>query len=222
MASELMDAFSGRRFGGCEVTLRPCRRECADAPWAGGVTEWPGAYGRWFESICGGCRGPCSCVSLSEIVLPVPVSGVGSVVIDDVTLSPTAYRVDDHRLLVRQDGGSWPSCNNLSKASGPGTWSVTAAYGLPVPVGGQVAVGELACEIIRALKGEDCRLPKRMTALVRQGVTVSFPDTSELLDKGLLGLPLSDWWLSSVNPNHLKRRSRVYRVDNSPARRKTS
>ena len=35
MATRVLWALSGRRFGTCTVTLRPCRRDCYD-PWPWG------------------------------------------------------------------------------------------------------------------------------------------------------------------------------------------
>jgi hypothetical protein len=87
------------------------------------------------------------------------------------------------------------------------------------PTLGQLAVGELACELLRAIKGEDCRLPANVASLVRQGVEIRMPDPNELLKDGLLGLPLSDRFVLAVNPNRLPARSRVYSVDSPRHRR---
>lgn len=226
-ASEVLYALSGRRFGVCEVTSRPCRYDCYD-PFPDNWTPWEGAGyprpaligGLWFNLVCGSCSRTCTCGSLSEVLLPSPVNSVTEVLIDGVVLDPSAYRLDDRRRLVRIDGGQWPWCNDLSKNdTEPGTWSITAQYGEPIPESARLAMGELACEIIRAATGGDCRLPAGVQQLVRQGVTISYPDVGELFAKGRTGLYLVDMFIATYNPNHLKRRSRVYSVDRPPFRR---
>jgi hypothetical protein len=121
--------------------------------------------------------------------------------IDGVVLDPTAYRVDNGRLLVRQDGGRWPYCQDMSKPLGAqGTWAVTVRVGSPVPVGGQVAAGKLACELARAAAGDKgCELPQRWQTINRQGVTIAAGmDTFEDLDGGKTGIWLIDSWVASV------------------------
>ncbi len=225
-ATEILFALSGRRFGVCQVTSRPCRQECYDPfpdnwlPWGG---SWPQPAligGQWFNITCGSCSRSCSCTSVSEVLLPTPVHRIIQVVIDGVVISPDAYRLDNNRLLVRVDGGIWPLCNDLSKNDGePGTWSITAAYGEPIPQIAALAMGELACEIVRGATGGDCRLPAGVTQLARQGVTIQYPDVGELLRGGRTGLYLVDLFLSAYNPAGLTRRSRVYSVDAPPFRR---
>lgn len=152
--------------------------------------------------------------------MPAPVSAVTTVTVDGSPLATGSYRVDDNRLLVRTDGQDWPSCNDLTKADTQvGTWSVTLTVGQPVPDTGKLAAGEMACEILQALNGEDCRLPKAVQSLVRQGVTMSWPSMSEMLKDNRTGLYLTDLFLQSANPNGLKRRSKVYQVDTPTPRR---
>lgn len=228
-ASEILFALSGRRFGACPVTLRPCRLDCYDTPfWNDWGPPWSPSWpqpaligGQWFNLTCGGsCGRNCSCTTVSEVLLPSPVYQVTEVLIDGVVLPATSYRVDNARLLVRTDGGVWPLCNDLSKDDTEvGTWSVTATYGEPIPDSAKLAMGELACEIVRAASGGDCKLPPGVQQLIRQGVTISYPDIGELLKKGRTGLYLVDLFLASYNPNGLKRRSRVYSVDRPPHRR---
>lgn len=232
-ATEIVWAMSGRQFGTCTTTLRPCRRDCYDngwwtrygTPWAAGYTAPGWSYGTgwagfWFDLSCGSCSGGCSCTEVSEVVLPAPVSQIISVKMDGTPMATGSYRVDNNRLLVRTDGQRWPRCNNLTlDDSHPGTWSVTAAYGQAVPVGGQLAVGEMACQIIRAIDGENCNLPAGLQQLVRQGVTINLPQVGVLMKEGITGLYLVDTFVASVNPGHLTHRSRVYNPDRPLARR---
>lgn len=232
-ATEVIWGLSGRQFGLCTVTLRPCRRGCTDYPWPVGYPEFGSGFpgggqfvtpaligGQWYNLTCGSCGDNCSCTTLSEVELPTPVHRIVEVKVDGVPLVTGAYHVDDNRLLLRTDGLEWPMCNNLNLLDTEvGTWSVTAEFGIPVPEGGAWAVGELACEFIRALKGDDCRLPQSVTQLVRQNVTISFPQITELLKERVTGLYLVDMFLATWNPHKLVTRSGVYSVDGALARR---
>lgn len=227
-ATEILDALSGRQFGECPVTIRPCRRSCGDIP--AGWLPWPGytyptpalIAGRWYNLTCGCSWDGCSCTSLAgkEVALPAPVSAVTTVLVDGAPLATGSYRVDDNRLLVRTDGNDWPACNDLTKDDTEvGTWSVTLTVGQPVPQIGKLAAGELACEIVSAFNGEDCRLPKAVQSLVRQGVTMSWPSMSEMLKDGRTGMYLTDMFIQATNPHGLKQRSKVHNVD-APTRRR--
>ena len=228
-ATEVLWGLSGRQFGLCTVSLRPCRRDCVDSwpfgwdNYLPGGGSWPNPAligGQWFNIICGSCGDNCTCSRLSEVTLPAPIHDVVTVKVDGVTLPSSAYRVDDNRLLVRVDGGEWPRCNNLNLADTQvGTWSVTARYGQDVPEGGAWATGELACQFVNALNGADCRLPQQVTQLIRQGVTIQMDSVSQLLSGGLTGLYLVDMFVATWNPGRLRRRSRTYSVDGPNPRR---
>jgi hypothetical protein len=154
------------------------------------------------------------------VVLPSPVSSIVQVKLDGSVAPTGSYRVDNNRLLVRTDGLRWPSCNDLNKADTEvGTWSVTALYGQPTPALAPLAVGELACELLKAMAGEECRLPPGVTQLIRQGVTVSIPDFGALFKDGRTGLYMVDMFLAATNPNRLQQRSRVYSPDKIIQRR---
>lgn len=222
MATETLWALTGMRFGLCEVTLRPCRDDCGGGgfyddfgpPWTAQYWPQPALIGGlWFNLTCGSCSSGCSCSRVPEVRLPAPVYDITEVVIDGTVLASSAYRLDNNRLLVRTDGGDWPRCNDLSADSGAGTWSVTARFGEPLPDGAELAMGQLACEIAKAADGGDCKLPAGLQQLVRQGVTISYPDVGELLRNGRTGLYLVDMFVATWNPAGLRQRSRVYRVD---------
>jgi hypothetical protein len=230
MATAALWALTGMRFGTCEITLRPCARSCDDGrfyddfgpPWEGGRSYPQPALigGLWFNLTCGSCAGGCSCSTVSEVLLPAPVHTIVEVLIDGTPMASGAYRVDNNRLLVRTDGGVWPRCNDLSKEdTEEGTWSVTATYGEALPDGASLAVGQLACEIAKAAAGGDCKLPAGLQQLVRQGVTISYPDVGELFRQGRTGLYLVDLFVSTWNPYGLRQRSRVYSVDRPTVRR---
>lgn len=228
-ATEVLWGLSGRQYGLCTVTVRPCRSDCGTGyeSWYAWTGSWSSSYtgvtpfGTWWLPLsCESCRGSCSCTYLSEVVLPSPVSSIVSVKMDGTPMVTGAYRLDDNRRLVRTDGHRWPYCNDLTKDdTQSGTWSVTATYGVDVPQMGQFAVGELACELLKAMSGQDCRLPTGTTEVIRQGVTAIVPDIGDYLSRGRTGLYMVDMFLTAVNPHRLAQRSRTYSVDHPLPRR---
>lgn len=233
-ATEALWSRTKKRFGFCSMTLRPCRRECFPAwPWipqrgwynVGAMTwPWPAPAlvgGQWINIACGSCGDGCSCSRVSEVVLPYPVANVTQVKIDGVVLAPSAYRVDDWRLLVRLDGEDWPRCNDLNlDDSQEGTWSVTAQYGTEVPQLGRLAVGELATEIARAcVDSSGCSLPgSTVRSVTRQGVTKVFFDATTAFANGAIGLKWSDLFIATYNPTHTGIAS-IYDIDGPRQRR---
>jgi hypothetical protein len=212
MAAEFLWRWSGRQFGLCEGTIRPCRQDCYE-----GMSTYYGAgrgplgvsafsptliRGEWFNVGCGtGCGDSCGCSFGRALRFETPVYEVVTVEIDGDILPRSAYRVDDHRFLVRQDGKQWPYCQNMNAALGEeNTWAVTVRVGSPVPAGGQIAAGKLACELAKAACGsKGCELPSRVQSVTRQGVSISMMiDTFDDLDKGRTGIWLIDSWVASV------------------------
>lgn len=226
-------ALTGRRFGACEVTVRPCGPRCG--AW-GGYLAWPvnagGVSGGtvpwmipWIDNgvwrNCG-CTGGCSCRATCEIILPGPVQSVSEVRVDGVVLPDTAYRLDYVRsmpTLVRVDGECWPECQNMDLATDqPGTFSVTYLKGEALPLAGAIATGKLAGEFAKACSGADCVLPQQLASLSRNGVEVQVVDPTEVLANGLTGVSDVDLWIRAVNPYGRPQRSRVYSPDLMPAR----
>jgi hypothetical protein len=232
-ASQILGWLTGGQFGTNAVTMRPCRRDCFPGvgwfrPLWPGEVGWPHPAlvdGAWINLGCGSCGPSCGCGRLEEAVLPGPVYELDAVRVDGVVLPTSAYRLDRDPsaagdLLVRVDGGAWPRCQDLAADhTQPGTWAVTARYGVPVPEAGQLAVGEFACEWFKAMDGQACGLPAQVTSLARQGVTISLEDPTQVVEKGLLGLPLCDWFIRATNPHGLLAPPRVLSPDTLPPRR---
>lgn len=225
-ATDVLDSLSGHRFGGCQVSIRPCRRECSGMSW--GIlsgTWWNFGYwprplfyrGVWSNITCASCPdGSCACTALSEVRLPAVAASVQSVKVDGVTLvKDTDYRVDNFRTLVRLGGAVWPICNELTlDDTHVGTWSVTATYGETPPQIAQLALGELTCELAKLLSGNtDCKLPTPVQTLVRQGVTMNFLDPNMVFAQGRVGLYLCDLFIETVNPKRLLQAAQVFDVD---------
>lgn len=209
--------WTGRRFGLCEVTLRPCRKDCVGSTWQG--HRWRAPWlpilvaGEWLNVACGTCGSECDCDTVPSVALPGPVDSVVEVLVDGTPVDPAVYRVDNRRLLVRQDGGRWPVCNDLSApTTEPGTWQVTYLRGLPVPQGGQLAAGLLACEMAKAVCGDSsCKLPQRVQSITREGVTTLLLDGFDGLESGQTGIWFVDSWIASQRS--APRRATVYSPD---------
>lgn len=126
-----------------------------------------------------------------------------------MVLGGANYRIDDYQWLVRTDGECWPECGDLNVDSGDGFFQVTYMKGEAPPAVLLNAAGMLACEYAKACQGADCRLPGRMTNLVRQGVSIQTVPVDTLLMMGLTGLPEVDQVIRALNPNKLKGRPRI-------------
>lgn len=225
-ASEILYALSGRRFGTCPVTVRPCGSNCrrgfgwmtwpvtldggsADA--AGGWFPYVDAAGVWRNCAC---VGACSCAARCELILPGPVASITEVSVDGVVVAPSGYRVDNGRILVRTDGECWPECQDFNESSelAEDTFFVTYERGEAVPVGGQIAAGKLACEYAKACT-TGCKIPGNLASLTRQGVEVQVLDPAATLTDGYTGIHDVDLWLRSVNPFKRVQRPRLYSPD---------
>ena len=228
-ASLVLWASTGRQFGLCNITIRPCG---TGSPCGDGSLLWSGfsyAGGGWIPYIFNGtwyncaCPGQCSCEPRCQVMLPERVDSVTQVQLGGVTLDPSAYRVDNHRWLVRTDGDCWPECTEMDADTGTNLFTVTYNRGTPVPQPLLDAGATLACEFANAcVNPSACRLPNRVQTLARQGVTVSFVDVDALLDKGLTGITEVDMVIRSYNPRSLDRRMRVASPEIRPGRIVTS
>jgi hypothetical protein len=227
-ATTVLWGATGRRFGLCTETVRPCQRGQIPAyltfpaifdPYGGAG----GAYAWGLLGLSGGTSsmlvnfaccpgGTCQC-SDSGINLPGPVGSVSNVTINGSTLDPNAYRLDGHR-LVRQDGYAWPQTQDFSKAAGQtNTWSVTYTRGEPVPDALNRAAGLYAIEVGKARNKGTCALPQRVTSIARQGVSVTTVPVELYLQKNLTGVADVDQIILTYNPFGLRSRPRVSSPD---------
>jgi hypothetical protein len=184
MATEYLWRWTGRQFGVCSATIRPCQVQTPGG-WDG---RWTPVLvgGSWFNLSCGqpGCATGCRCDDWgTALKFDTPVYSVSEVLLGGAVLHPSAYRQDLGRPLGEA-----------------GTWAVTVKVGSPVPGGGQVAAGVLACELAKAAAGDkNCALPRRWQTITRQGVTVAAAvDTFDDVKEGRTGIWLIDSWVASV------------------------
>lgn len=227
MAVEYLWRWTHQQFGICDVELRPCSTECCDWTtfWGSGPYpflnegghSWPALVsGKWYN-LRRACGCSTACETPGALVLPGPVADVEEILLDGVVFPPTSWRLDGE-LLFRTDGEAWPTCQDLTlPTTEVGTWQVLYARGTPVPHGGQIAAGILACELAKAAcRDVSCALPQRVQTLTRQGVTMAMIDDFRGIEKGHTGIWLIDSWVTSVvSPT---RPSRVYSVDVPPRR----
>lgn len=235
--------WTRRQFGTCPVTIRPCRDQCAsmwstyrgrggpstNLPWYEGWGPLNPALinGQWWNLGCGGtCNtDPCSCTYVPTVELAGPVASVSQVRLNGVILSPTSYRVDNYKYLVRTDGGDWPVCQNQlgDPETDDDTFEVTYNIGVEVPDGGKLAAGVLACEMAKAACGSaKCQLPQRLQTITRQGVQTALLDSyATLYQFGTTGLWLVDNWVASIMASNRQVGMRVASPDTRAPRRTT-
>lgn len=216
VASELLFELSGQRFPGiCSDFVRPCGpRPHPDLPMDSDEPVTTRSTATGIQIGCG-CSGPrsCGCGGISEITLGVfPVVSVDRVLVDGAVLDPARYRVDDYRYLVRlpdADGSdaTWPCCQNIEAASDqPDTFQVDVTYGATPPASGVRAAAVLGCQLTLACTGgEGCVLPRRVSTIVRQGVTLAVIDPMLNLSEGGFGLIEVAAFLDAYGPKRAKR-----------------
>jgi hypothetical protein len=229
-AKTILWAATGRQFGLCQLTVRPCGRYCANCP-AGYYYDGYGAWvpyvwnGVWKNCWCGQDGAFCSCDPACRVYLPGPVYSIISVSVDGAPLATGSgeYFVLDQQWLIRSNTTAcWPMCADQNLQPGSSTaFEVTYLRGIAVPNVLAQATATTACEYARACLGAECRLPNRITSISRQGVTISMVDISEILKNGLTGIMEVDQVIMALNPFGVKGKTRFYTPDVQPPRQVT-
>jgi len=198
-AQSLLWSLSGRRYGICSTT-ESYRLNCASPCNPYGDAFGPGVE---WRLDAGRSRRMCCRIHLAQ----KPVRAIDGVSALGLVLDPDEYALE--RDVLFRIGQCWPceqECDNPPV-------EVTYTYGIDVPALGQMAMGEVACEFLRGWNGADCRLPSNVTSISRQGVTLDLGDVDTLFRAGRIGMPISDAFLRSVNPNALQQASQVWSPD---------
>lgn len=213
-ASDVLFYLTRSRWPGwCEDTVRPCaqyatpdtRRNYSTLGVYGTSAGWTPLGGLGCS-----CRDvhACGCSHISQIELgEVPITGIVEVLIDGQIVDAARYRVDDYRWLVWQPDESgvdtrrgWPCCQRMDlPTTEEGTFEVTYTVGTPPSRAGVRMAAMLACQFIIAWSPDSagaCKLPKRVTSLSRQQVTMALGVT--LFQDGLTGVDEVDLWVQSV------------------------
>jgi hypothetical protein len=211
-ASALLFEVSGRLFAG-ECGPRTVRPYC-DSCWCGyqvlsrGHIVGPWDIGYPLDSLCGCCLLACdpSMIKLAGY----PVREITEVKINGDVLGADEYTLHNDRYLVRLNALRWPISQNLTiPDTEEHSWSVTYTYGADVPALGAAAAAQIGCELYKACSGDECVLPRGVTRITRQGVTIdklAFTAWSFREGRWATGLPLVDAFLSSANGSGLMRR----------------
>ena len=210
LASATLHRLTGRRVGGCPVTVRPqAARGACFVPFVGmdpHLTPFgPGVdtQGRWVNG--------CGTGYEAGIALPPPVVSVIEVRVDGAVIPPSDYALLENRLMWMGAGESpFPLSQDMAKPlTEPGTFAVTYMNSYPVDSNGAYAAGVLALEFARACAGSNkCRLPATVTSVVRGGVSMevtpgAFPD-------GFTGIREVDTYIALWNPRGMAQPSTVW------------
>lgn len=200
LAVAILWALSGRQYGVCTTTVRPCPTPLGG--YRGGSPVVLIRYqGRWMNVPCG-CRGRCQRTGPNVVHLPGPVVAVDAVTIGGQVLPESAYALEGDVLYRRE--AHWPMQYLDRPLGDPGTWAVEYRRGQPVPPGVDKLTGLLAQELLAACSGSGkCRLPRNVTNVTRQGVTYQVYDPNAIYSAGKTGLPEVDTWLAAVNPHRV-------------------
>lgn len=127
----------------------------------------------------------------NEIVLPGPIAEPVLITIDGDEVDISEFQVEDYAYLVRLDGTGFGR-----------EWEITYLKGEPVPSGGGLVAGILACEYAKSLCGDEtCQLPKRVSSITRQGITMAMLDNFTNLKEGFTGIWIIDDWVMTHQTN---------------------
>lgn len=197
-AQSILWGMTGHRYGLCEETQSfrmPCDSPC--------VRPYSRSFGPGVEYALGNDRRNCCALHLPSN----PVRAISEVKINGDTIDADEYVLE--RNVLRRVGLCWPCDDECDIAP----IEVTYSYGVDVPPLGQLALGELACEILNGLRGLDCRLPSNAISVTRQGITVDLGDAETLYEQMRVGLPLVDAFIRLTNPGRLIMASTVHTPD---------
>jgi hypothetical protein len=126
----------------------------------------------------------CRCSDLEGFTLPSPIA-LNSDGDPDITVTIDGdvfvdWVLVDGNFLMRSDGRSWPSCQDVTIPAGEvGSFEVTVNYGDPPSLIARNAVTEIACLFLRRNPNSQRNLPANTRTASSQGVTI----TMETLEK---------------------------------------
>jgi hypothetical protein len=197
-ATALMFVKLGREFTGeCVDTWRPC------GLWGCGCADYGG----------------CHCHRYPAVRLRHwPPIEIDEVRVNGEVLPSDAYQLgqdNDYGTLLRVDGEQWPCCQDI--AGDPevdeDTWQIVYGWGVAPPAGTGRMVELLACELAKGWKTGKCRLPRRVSTITRENVTMTILDNFEIFQQGLTGIEEVDLFLSTFNPSGKDRAPKVLNPD---------
>lgn len=193
LASAILSRRSGFTIGLCSRILRPL-------------------------GACPTCRSRC-CGAGDWMHLNDP-AGLPVYSVETVRLGPDEVPVDQWRfdpdtsVLWAVPPMTWPLRDEAWSRCGAGeAFCVDATVGTAPDAWALDVAAVLTCELWKSARGDKCRLPRNVTQVTGQGVTVSLSD-SELTDL----LPEVTAWVAAVNPHHAVLPAKLWSPDVNPAR----
>jgi hypothetical protein len=124
----------------------------------------------------------------------LPIISISAVRIDGTVITPTKYALLGGQWFVPR---SLPTpffpYQDINVAKGAqNSWEIDITYGEEAPALGKIACEDLANELLKSCKGEECALPHGVTSVTRDGVTYSF----ESISSGYTNIQTVDFFLS--------------------------
>lgn len=213
-ARSLLNHLTAGEAANCPRLLRPCRVvDCMESfDWSYDGVSWAPRLmaGTWINTLPCGCSSGCGHASKANaLLLPTSVAEVLEVWVDGTMLDPSEYRMAG-RFLIRREG-VWPQRQDMDRdyLTEPETFAVSYRPGRPLGPMGERALGVLVKEFLRACVGsKKCTLPANVQTLSRQGV--QFNVERDGLANGVMGIRDVDFYVSTINPHHLKQAPAVY------------
>ena len=143
-----------------------------------------------------------------------PLVSITEVKINGVVVDSSTYRIDEGKWLVRTDGNLWPMRQDWWRDDDETrTWSVEFTAGKQPPIEARTVTAIYACELARSMCDLDCKLPARTQSISRQGVSQVVFDPLDLITDGMVGIPIVDTYVKSVNPYRRRRAARIVSPD---------
>lgn len=198
----LFNLFRRRWHGECHDTYRPM---------------WTiGDYETWCRPVPVLASGAVVNASLGQgNVLRLPARyarSVDEVKINDDVLDASTYVLRNSRYVVRLDGSSWPVVS-LGTTVEPPSCVVAYTWGEEAPQAAKLASTLLGWEFALAwsvARCGECRLPKTVQAITRNGVSMQMFDWNAIFEKHRTGIPEIDMLISSIEYGEV---SRTFVVD---------
>lgn len=188
-ASLVLYYLTGKQFAGtCTTTVRPA-------------------------CLKGGCVCGCSPRQVNLGIWPVTelISvRYGGTLYEDADATDL-FHINDFHYIARNDGELFLSGNQWAVAGSAednetngNVFEVTVSHGLKIPRLLTRATRALACQFVSACADRPCKLPERVTSVVRQGISMDIANVADMLKDGRTGIYEVDLAIQVFNPSKLQ------------------